>query len=149
MLAGTVGDLHLARALAGGPLGVEPHFPAEKIIGVDIAEQHRRIGEGRLRSAAAIADRAGLGAGRQRLRAGIHHPPLSALRNGAFFSKPSRATGSSMLPVNSDSKTRLPRPGGAVPFKVNGLYLSKLDARVGATSRISPPLGALGFTCAK
>jgi hypothetical protein len=35
---------------------------------------------------------------------------------------------------------------GAVPLSVNGLNLSKLVGRVGGTSRISPPLGAFGFT---
>jgi hypothetical protein len=39
--------------------------------------------------------------------------------------------------------------GGALPFKVKGLYLSKLDCRVGGTSMTSPPLGAAGLTYAK
>ena len=39
--------------------------------------------------------------------------------------------------------------GGALPFNVKGLYLSKLDWRVGGTSTISPPLGAAGLAYEK
>ncbi len=54
-----------------------------------------------------------------------------------------------MVPVTRDSNRRLESPGGAVPFSVNGLYLSKFVLRVGGTSRNSPPFGALGFTHSK
>src|SRR5258706_8564226 len=64
-------------------------------------------------------------------------------------SNPYTVVGSSMVPVTSDSNTRLKRPGGAEPFNVNGLYLSKLELRVAGTSLSSPPFGAFGFTHSK
>ena len=47
-----------------------------------------------------------------------------------------------MVPVSKLSAA--PVPGGALPFSVNGLYLSKFVMRSGGTSSISPPLGAFG-----
>jgi hypothetical protein len=41
--------------------------------------------------------------------------------------------GSSKLPVSRLSSSSSPSPGGAVPFRVNGLYLSNSVMRVGGT----------------
>ncbi len=74
---------------------------------------------------------------------------LSAATSMSCASNPYTVVGSSRVPVSSVSKTRLESPGGAVPFSVNGLYLSKLVLRVGGTSRNSPPFGAFGFAQSK
>src|SRR5688572_19110204 len=42
-----------------------------------------------------------------------------------------------------------PVPGGAVPLRVKGLYLSKFVMRSGGTSSRSPPFGAFGLTHSK
>ena len=54
-----------------------------------------------------------------------------------------------MVPVSKLSNSKLLNAGGGVPFKVKGLYLSKLEPRVGATMAMLPPLGACGFTYSK
>ena len=54
-----------------------------------------------------------------------------------------------MLPTSKVSNIMPSMEGGALPFKVKGLYLSKLDCRVGGTKTIAPPLGATGLTCEK
>ena len=55
-----LGDLLLDAAR--GAVGVELHLAAEEIVRIEPAEHHVGVGDGRLGAAAAVADRAGIGA---------------------------------------------------------------------------------------